>query len=768
MAATAKSIAPTELASLEHAFATDPSSDAYRPLTEAYLSLGRFMEAMVVCKKGVKVHPSAPGPRVLLARIYAAQGKDRKALEELEAALKQAPSDPPASRMAGLIQLKLGEKEAGIAALRTAFLAAPTDPETLEVMAKWGLSFEAAVPEPPPAPASEAPASAVIASPAAPAPPAPRVAPASRAVVASEGPPVLTPVASPAPRPAPAEPAAVPVAERPAARRNVAYAEELASRYTTREYSLEKGKATHKRSRAPLVASLGMAVILGLVLAGWFAVSSVRKARAVEIDRLLRQTRELLEKDSYASYKEAAGLCERILERDPDAFGGHAYLAYVDAIRWGEHGESEGLRDDALKHLEAVDRLGLGHSHAYAARAYLKFYSGDTSGAIEGLRKAMDGPEGASALLHGVLGILEMNAGDLDGARTDLGLARQASPSDVRVTQMLAEQWRRRGRGYEIQAAALYDTALTRLAPDHVPSLLGKAAMLLDAGHPEEAAKRVGRVLEMGQGASPRQVALAHALRGSILHAEGKTTDGDAEEQQALALDPTNGDILDIIGRRKLRGGDVPGAAEAFQKAITLGSARLDFYVDLADALMRKQGGAREAIAALERASDKVGNARVTKLLGDAYRADGDLDRARTAYEHAIAMEKVYPEAHIALARVYRDRKDYPKALEELDRAVKEYGESAVSGAAAAWVEVAETEEARGAPVDAVEKAYTNALKADPQSCPSLYWLGQSRSVKKSRTYDHALALQLLQDYLKMCPKGAHAADAQRIVATLQ
>ena len=110
---------------------------------------------------------------------------------------------------------------------------------------------------------------------------------------------------------------------------------------------------------------------LALVLVTWGVWSSIRKARAVEIDRLLRQTRELLEKDSYASYKEAAKLCERILERDEESLGGHAYLAYIDAVRFGEHGEGEGLRGDARKHLEAVARVGQ-HSHAYAAEAYLR------------------------------------------------------------------------------------------------------------------------------------------------------------------------------------------------------------------------------------------------------------------------------------------------------------------------------------------------------------------------------------------------------------
>src|SRR6266496_1245741 len=494
MPAPAQPLSPAELAALEHAFAADPGSEAYRPLTEAYLAMGRFMEAMVVCKKGVKGHASDPSPRVLLARIYAAQGKDRKALEELAAALATKPDDVAASRMAGELHLKLGEKDAGVVHLRKAWQAAPADPVTLESMRKWGVSPEAtpipvAAPPAPAAPASTAPASG-----------------RATAAAGREPPPVLRPV-QPIAKPAepPPAPASEPLRPRaPAAPRNAAYAEELASRYATQEYALGRhGPAASppKRSRAPLVATLGLGLALAIVLAGWGAVSSMRKERAVEIDKLLRQTRELLEKDSYASYKEAARLCERILERDPDSLGGHAYLAYIDAVRWGEHGESESLRDEARKHLEAVRRLSQVHSHAYAADAYLHFYGGDARGAIEELRRAMAGPEGASSLLHGVLGVVEMQSGDLDAARADLGMARQNAPGDVRVTQMLAEQWRRRGQGYEIQASALYDTALTRLAPDHVPSLLGKAQLLLDGGQAQEALKRIAKVLDMGQGA---------------------------------------------------------------------------------------------------------------------------------------------------------------------------------------------------------------------------------------------------------------------------
>src|SRR5512144_895847 len=100
MPAPSKQPTPAELSSLEHAFAADPGSDAYRPLTEAYLATGRFMEAMVVGKKGAKAHPDDPAARVLLARVYAQQGKDKKALEELQGVIAAYPTFVAANRMA--------------------------------------------------------------------------------------------------------------------------------------------------------------------------------------------------------------------------------------------------------------------------------------------------------------------------------------------------------------------------------------------------------------------------------------------------------------------------------------------------------------------------------------------------------------------------------------------------------------------------------------------------------------------------------------------
>src|SRR5512136_2545277 len=144
-----KPLSPAELTALEHAFAADPASQAYRPLTEAYLSMSRFMEAMVVCKKGVRAHPGDAAARLLLARVYAEQGKDRKALEEVQATLQDHPNDSAANRLAGVLRFRLGEKEPGAAALRKAAELDPNDPETLEALKQWGVTV---APQPPPRP----------------------------------------------------------------------------------------------------------------------------------------------------------------------------------------------------------------------------------------------------------------------------------------------------------------------------------------------------------------------------------------------------------------------------------------------------------------------------------------------------------------------------------------------------------------------------------------------------------------------------------------
>ncbi|HUL60359.1 MAG TPA: tetratricopeptide repeat protein [Anaeromyxobacteraceae bacterium] len=743
-----KPLTATELAALEHAFAADPTSvEACRALTEAYLSVGRFMEAMVVCKKGVKAHPGDPAQRVLLARVYAEQGKDRKALEELAAVLQAHPRDLAGNKMAGALHLRLGEREPGTAALRRAAEVAPADPEVQALLAKYGIAAQAA------------PVAPRVASPGGP-PVAPRAAhgaaaPAGRGQAAaavaglpeSVDVPILTPV---------------PGSSR---QQGLAYAKELADKYTTQEFTLsstgEFRARARQRHRATIVTTVGLFAVLLLALGGWVVFNQARKARIETIDKLLKETRELVDRDGYASYQAAAQRCARILDADPDSLAGHAFLAYVDAILFAEHGAGEVAKGEAVRQVEAARRLGR-HSHLIAAEAYLRFSGGDPAGALKDLKAFLDADESQSPLLTGVLGVLQMQAGDLDAARETLSRAQKANPGDARIAAMLGEQFRRRGEGYELQASGLYDYAL-RIQKEHVPSLLGKAQLLLDRGQYDQAAQLVQLVASPQAGASPRQQAVARVLRGSLLFAQGKGAEGQAEEDAAAKLDPSNADVPYLVGRRKLREGDAAGAVDAFQRALGMDPRRMVFYIDLTRALLQKEGGAKQAVDVLKKAVTRLGEGpRLALLLGDAFRAQGDADLARGQYEKAIQLGRPYPDARVALARLFRAQNNIPGALVELNQAVDEYGQGGTGGAAQAFVEMAETERARGARKELLLDLYEKALQRDPASCDALWGAGKL-GMELRRSTDQAR--QRLEGYARVCPRAGHAEEASRLAA---
>ncbi|WP_242360883.1 tetratricopeptide repeat protein [Anaeromyxobacter sp. SG17] len=746
----AKQLTPAELSALEHAFAADPGSDAYRPLTEAYLAMGRYMEAMVVCKKGVKAHPDDPSARVLLAQVYADQGKDRKALEELQGVLAAFPTFVAALRMAGGLHLRLGEREAGEAALRRAAEAAPNDPEIREMLQKYGISAVAR-----PAPAAAPPAG-------------PRTGPDAPPVAPRVAPPALGRPAATTARVTAARPAAsmleedVPVPTPtpvPATRaRGAVYAQELADKYATQEFQLSPGAAPRKRAkRGTFVTTVALFMVLAVALGGWVLFNRARKERIEAIDRLLKDTLPLLDKDAHASYVEAAGKLQQILEHDDKSIAGHAFLAYVDALRAGEHGDGDAIRAEAVKHVDAARQLGQRHSHLVAAEAYLKLYGGDAAGAKEVVNAVLQGGEGnQSPFLQGVLGAILLREGDLDGARDVLGKAQKASPGDVRIAYLLGEQFRRRGEGYELSATGFYDYAL-RIQKDHVWSILGKAEVLVARGQAEEGGKAAELVLTPQAAASRPQQALAYALRGAVLAASGKATDAAAAEAQAAKLDPSSPEIPHLVGQRKLREGDAAGAVEALQRAVSIDPQRVSLYADLVRAQLAREGGAQQALETLKRAVARVGESpRLALLLGDAYRAAGDADLARGQYEKAIQLGRPFPDARVSLAKLHRAKDNIPGALVELTQAIDEYGQGGAGGAAVAYVEMAEAERARGAKREVLVELYEKALERDPASCEALWGSGKLEAdVQRTER-----AKQRLGAYAKLCPRGSHASEA--------
>jgi tetratricopeptide (TPR) repeat protein len=192
--------------------------------------------------------------------------------------------------------------------------------------------------------------------------------------------------------------------------------------------------------------------------------------------------------------------------------------------------------------------------------------------------------------------------------------------------------------------------------------------------------------------------------------------------------------------------------------------------VDLNRALLATPDGGKKAIEVLQKATARAGDhPRIALLLGDAYRAQGDTDRARGQYERSIQLGKPYPDARVALARLLRSQKNVPAALAELDLAITEYGQGGAGSAAQAFVEMADIERTRGAKDDLVFSLYVKAVEKDPASCEALWntgkmgW-GAARGRDEESRQARDTARVRIERFLQVCPRDVNVTAAKAIV----
>lgn len=803
MPPTTKTLSPAELAKLEHAFATDPGSEAYKPLAEAYLGMGRFMEAMVVCKKGVKAHPQLPDPRVLLARVYAEQGKDKKAVEELNGALQVAPSDKLALRLMGTLQMRNGEPDAGKANLLKAYEADPADQETIDAMTKAGVPVpKPAAPEPPPPPPKPV-APPVVAAPAS------GNGATSRVEVPGSSP-RLAPVAEqpgaqqqPAPRPSrPTQQSRPAQQARPAARRP-AYDEDDDEEPIS-ELSEVSDPGYRRRSSSKKKGGSSKAVFFLLIFAvpvaaaAYYGIGQWRARNIKEANGKLREATDKIKADTYAGYQQGIELADQALNIDGSADTNRlarGLLAYAYTIRWGEHQRDESNREAAEKNIrEGIDAK---ESSAYlrAADALFKFYSGKNDESLESIQKWIDQAETEKkqiGLFYLTRGIIQMNSGDLEAAKESLDKAQTITPDDPRVFVALGNLHRRRGS--DMAALTAFNNALKYTRNSHPDGLLGTAKLILDQEDPGNgyltAAKYLKTLLEMEPPPSPRQLAQAHFVRALLVSrlsgdlklytdkdfvkkledGTGVTSDEakarseiQKEENEGLALDRANPELLMLRGRRLAYEGKLDDAAAEIRKAIEMNSSASHFHVELAKVLMRKEGGEPAAEEALKKALSLVPNSpKLLALLGQAQYRQKKYDDAKGTLEKAVSDAKTRnPEARFLLGKILRDeKKDYARAAELFDKAAQEYFQDPTQSAAS-YDELGQTYELKG-DKDKARTSYEKALNAD-KDYPMAYCHYARFLVKLGDAKERDKAKALAGEFLKMAPRDGCADDMKNI-----
>jgi tetratricopeptide (TPR) repeat protein len=689
-------LSPAELAKLEHAFATEPASEAYRPLAEAYLGMGRFMEAMVVCKKGVKAHPNAADPRVLLARVYADQGKEKKAIEEVQGALQVAPTDKAALRLMGSLQIKSGEGEPGKSNLIKAYELDPNDADTLELMKQHGVAAPQKAPPPPPPP-----------------PPAPVQQAAQNGAVphrnGSNGASAHVQAHAPAAhqqapqqaRPAGQQQQARPAQQQPRQQqRRPAYVEESQSGIS------EVSELPHRRKRSgSATVTIGILILAIIGGAAYWIIGHIIAIANQKAAQALNAAQKELHHDSYDSYKKAIDDAETALEAKPKSGPAHGILAYAHAIRWGEHGSADD-RGGAEEHLaEALKFSDKPHSFTLAAEALIPYYSGDSKKALDIVAKNIEKTNGRSATLLLTQGIIMMNDGDLDGARDALEKAQQLAQDDARVYAAMGMLNRR--RGFDREALQNFDTAL-RFEKGHADSIIGTAQLVLDLPDPGggyiSQAKQLKAVIDAQPPASPRQQALAHVLKALLISRvsndmplypdadfQAKLADGtgvtkdkdknkkaaEAEENQGFNIDPKNAELFLIRGKRLYFERNLDGAAAEIRKAITLAPTRVHYHVELAKVLFQKENADAEVEAQLRKSvSTFPDNPKLQTMLGQVLFKEGRVDDAISTLEKAAKSAREtqsrlrMPEAFFTLGKIYHEKKkDNAKAIDAFQQA---------------------------------------------------------------------------------------------------
>src|SRR5688572_27457241 len=146
---------PVSVTELELQFAQNPESNAYIDLCEAYLDQGRFMEAMVVCKKGIKAHPDSIEAKVLLARVYSRQKKYKRALTELDELAAQKDKEPAVFLARAKVREESGDEQGAVADLKKAVDLDRSFQEAIDLLQAKGIQYPTASAPPPPPPAPE-------------------------------------------------------------------------------------------------------------------------------------------------------------------------------------------------------------------------------------------------------------------------------------------------------------------------------------------------------------------------------------------------------------------------------------------------------------------------------------------------------------------------------------------------------------------------------------------------------------------------------------
>jgi cellulose synthase operon protein C len=781
-----------DIHALEIEFAKSPTLEACIPLCEAYLAQKRFMEAMVVCKKGIKSAPQNPHGRVMLARIYAEQGKGPKAQQEIEQALTEIPNNPFLLEVLGKLYLDQGRRDEAVQKLQQALAGDPTLPNARAYLGQLGAAAPAPGAAPPPVAPAAAPMMPPVGRPMPPGAPAmmpPRAAPAfGQPPPRSGGAPAFghaampgapQSFAQPMPGAAPWGGGAAAAAVAPAAPAAEALPEHRPLEHVS-DFFAPDTLGFSSDSSGIETAGPGRLTILGFVPKStgslkttfFIAITVLATAGAVIFYqyKVSKETREInkkygdlkvaLDDDKAVRYRDAVKKGLEILEIDSSHNQTLAAIAYANAVLAVDFKEAEALAQ-AKTYLARAEQSSTEETeYRVAARGLVAFADKQYDQGIADIKKVAD--KGGSSPLMELEAFRLMNESKPDDKETQKQMLRlvQSVSSQARIFTYLG--WYHYERDDWAAADKNFTSALQNVK-GHPAALLGQALVDLDRGialseRQKEVETNIKRVLALPpEELPPTTTALAYFARGQLHLFQDKMPEAKGDYDQAFKLDRDNAMFYYRLGSSLLKFGMPPQAVDNLRKATARQPNNVRYLKRFAEAQIKAKDFAG-AKATLERAAQIAPADVELKILeGDRLRADKKWGDAIAAYKKVTREEGGIPfsNAQVGISAALRDSGKKADAVKHMTDVL----EKAPVGidpptTAKLWCELGQNLEATKE-IDRAMEVISSGLDAFRYYAPCNFYACRAMGRDPE-------GIEYCKAYIALEPRGEFAAEAKR------
>lgn len=287
-------------------------------------------------------------------------------------------------------------------------------------------------------------------------------------------------------------------------------------------------------------------------------------------------------------------------------------------------------------------------------QAWACYVNGDFGLATQCFETVLQSSPGQAGAWHG-LGLIALSMKEMDPALDFLSEAAALEPGNATYLADLGETYRRRG---ELDLALAYLERARELAPDAVDVLINLGCILGERGKFDDARELLQRAMEF----DPARAAVYYNL-GTLEQRDGHNKQAQALLGMAVALDPSNGTALAALGETARRMEKAEEAEAAFERAIGMDPGNSMARAGLAD-IAAERGDFERARRVLQEAPPE--SEVLPLLLAEAriLEGEGKEDEAIVLYEKALAQAPRDMAAPRCLAAIYRERKEFHKALD--------------------------------------------------------------------------------------------------------